>query len=194
MSSKADNNQPSDSQLLERIRNGDELASAELFNRYYNRLVRWAATKMSLNLRSFDAPSDIAQSAMKSVMLGIPIGKFQLESGRRLWALLVTVTIRKIINRSKKRRPDRLDHEVLSEPEIEHCQLELAEMLDVVAREQSELDQQITRCYLEGNTKVDIARKLDVTERTVFRAINGLESALQRLLRRAEHPPRLPGT
>ena len=85
------------SQLLDRVRDGDEDATAELWETYFQRLVRIAAKRLPTNLRRSGDEEDIAISAFHSFIAGIRHDKFPDLSGPdNLWGLLITLTSRKV--------------------------------------------------------------------------------------------------
>jgi DNA-directed RNA polymerase specialized sigma24 family protein len=84
-------------QLLNRVRNGDDQAITKLWEDYYQQLVRIAAKRMPQNLRRTGDEEDIALSAFHSFIAGIRHDRFPDLSGRdNLWGLLITLTGRKV--------------------------------------------------------------------------------------------------
>ena len=84
-------------ELLQRVREGDDQAIAKLWEDYYQQLVRIAAKRMPQNLRRTGDEEDIALSAFHSFIAGIRHDRFPDLSGRdNLWGLLITLTGRKV--------------------------------------------------------------------------------------------------
>lgn len=84
-------------ELVQRIREGDDQAIAKLWEDYYQQLVRIAAKRMPQNLRRSGDEEDIALSAFHSFIAGIRHDRFPDLSGRdNLWGLLITLTGRKV--------------------------------------------------------------------------------------------------
>lgn len=84
-------------ELLERVRDGDERATATLWERYYRQLVRIAAKRLPANLRRTGDEEDIALSAFHSFIAGIRLDRFpDLGGPDNLWGLLITLTSRKV--------------------------------------------------------------------------------------------------
>ncbi len=82
---------------LQRVRSGDDQAIAELWNGYFQRLVRLAAKRLPENLRRTGDEEDIALSAFNSFIAGIRRDQFPDLSGPdNLWGLLITLTGRKV--------------------------------------------------------------------------------------------------
>ena len=84
-------------ELVQRVREGDDQAIAKLWEDYYQQLVRIAAKRMPQNLRRSGDEEDIALSAFHSFIAGIRHDRFPDLSGRdNLWGLLITLTGRKV--------------------------------------------------------------------------------------------------
>lgn len=84
-------------ELLERVREGDDQAISKLWEDYFQQLVRIAARRMPQNLRRTGDEEDIALSAFHSFIAGIRQDRFPDLSGRdNLWGLLITLTGRKV--------------------------------------------------------------------------------------------------
>lgn len=82
---------------LNRVRAGDDQAIGELWNGYFQRLVRLAAKRLPENLRRSGDEEDIALSAFHSFIAGIRRDQFPDLSGPdNLWGLLITLTGRKV--------------------------------------------------------------------------------------------------
>jgi len=85
------------SDALLRIRQGDDQAIEELWNGYFQRLVRLAAKRLPENLRRSGDEEDIALSAFNSFIAGVRRDQFPDLSGPdNLWGLLITLTGRKV--------------------------------------------------------------------------------------------------
>ncbi|MEL6898157.1 MAG: ECF-type sigma factor, partial [Planctomycetota bacterium] len=94
---------PSDSslanftRLVDQVREGDEQATGELWNRYFRRLVRVAAGRLPASMRRTGDEEDVALSAFNSFVAGVRKDKFPDLSGPdNLWGLLITLTSRKV--------------------------------------------------------------------------------------------------
>ncbi|MGI9470570.1 MAG: ECF-type sigma factor [Rubripirellula sp.] len=85
------------SDLLSRVRDGDDQAIAKLWEDYYQQLVRIAAKRLPGNLKRTGDEEDIALSAFHSFIAGIRQDQFPDLRGRdNLWGLLITLTGRKV--------------------------------------------------------------------------------------------------
>ena len=94
---------------ISQVKAGDREAAQKLFERYITQLVRLARDKLPAGRRRADDEEDVALSAMDSFLRAAERGRFPNLHGRdSLWALLVTITVRKAwkVARREKRRPE----------------------------------------------------------------------------------------
>jgi len=83
--------------MLEKVRDGDDEATAILWERYFQPLVRLAGSRLPRNLKRTADEEDIALSAFHSFIAGIQRNQFpDLEGPDNLWGLLITLTSRKV--------------------------------------------------------------------------------------------------
>ena len=87
---------------VEGLKQGNELAAHDLWNRYFSQLVALAKNKLPLHVkRSFDE-EDVALSAFHSLCTGLQESRFpDLEDRDNLWAILVVITTRKAMRRMR---------------------------------------------------------------------------------------------
>ena len=82
------------------LREGDPDAAQKLWERYFERLVRFAGRKLPANIRRAFDEEDVAISAFHSLCRGVRAGRFpDLEDDTNLWSLLVVITARKAQHR-----------------------------------------------------------------------------------------------
>jgi RNA polymerase sigma factor (sigma-70 family) len=185
-----------DAQLLARIRAGDALAEREVFDRYYARVVGFARARMNARLQVRVGASDVAASAMKSVLLGIRPGEFDLDADDTLWPLLATVTLNKIRNQWKAHTAQRKDLR-LSQPlepcewlvkdcPPQACETEMNDLVECLLAQFAPRRQSILRLALEGYGVGEIAASIGVSERTVYETRREAAHCLTRLLDGAE--------
>lgn len=80
----------------------DERSAQLLWNRFFERLCRFADRKIYDRHRRMLDPEEIAGSAMFALMDGLKKGNFHKVKDRdQLWQMLVTITGRKAINKAK---------------------------------------------------------------------------------------------
>lgn len=80
----------------------DEESAQLLWDRFFERLCRFATGKIYQRHRRHVDPEDIASSAMLALMDGLNDGRFQsVENRDQLWQMLVMIAARKSINKGK---------------------------------------------------------------------------------------------
>jgi DNA-directed RNA polymerase specialized sigma24 family protein len=188
--------QGSVTQWIGGLKTGDEEAARKLWERYFHRLVHLARDKLRAVRKVGVGPDeeDVALSAINSVCYGAVNGKFpRLGDRDDLWALLVVISARKVLNRARcQRRQKRGGGRVRSaadlamlDPEEQSALAEIVgqepspEFAAIVAeaydRRLAELGdatlRQIALMRLEGYTNDEIAANLGCTVRTVLRKI-----------------------
>jgi RNA polymerase sigma factor (sigma-70 family) len=90
---------------IELLRQGDHAAARPLWERYYQQLVRLARSRLGGRPRRVADEEDVALSAFASFCRGIERGRFPLLTDRQdLWALLVVITARKVLDLSAQQR------------------------------------------------------------------------------------------
>lgn len=83
--------------LVQRLRNGDEAAATDLWQRYYHRIVRLAAKRLPASLKRTRDEEDVALSAFNSFVAGVRQDRFpNLAGPDNLWGLLIVLTTRKV--------------------------------------------------------------------------------------------------
>jgi DNA-directed RNA polymerase specialized sigma24 family protein len=81
---------------LQQLQAGDQTAAQELWNRYFERLVGLARSKLRGASRRAADEEDVALSAFESFCRGAEQGRFpRLHDRDNLWGLLVVITERK---------------------------------------------------------------------------------------------------
>jgi DNA-directed RNA polymerase specialized sigma24 family protein len=83
-------------QLLARWRDGDQRAADELFQRYAERLLSLARSRLSRQLARRIDPEDVVQSAYRSFFLRSRDGRYVLQRSGDLWKLLAAITLHKL--------------------------------------------------------------------------------------------------
>lgn len=189
---------PELTQWIHRLADGDPEAAEQVWEAYFQKLVRIARKKLSgVTLRASDE-EDIALSAMHSFCRGMVMKKFTWVSDRHdLWKLLVTLTARKATahmrNHFRMKRgggavrgesiflnqgqDNDFSHfngiaEVLGKeptPELANGVVENCQkLLDLLKDERL---RQIAVMTLEGDSPAEIAEKMGCVRRTVERKL-----------------------
>lgn len=175
---------------IRQLKIGDADAAQQLWNRYFERLVRLAQRRLVGAPCQMADEEDVALSAFNSVCIRAAEGKFpKLDDRQDLWRLLVTITVRKALaqrkyaNRQKRRpgegnqfRSDDDDTDAIQQvmgtepsPELaaqmaEDCRLLMEQLDDPQLRT-------IAQRKLEGYTNEEIAAQLGTVARTVERKL-----------------------
>src|SRR5262245_25613921 len=100
---------PSVSAWIGQVKAGERAAAQKLWERYCARLIRLARAKLPRGRRRLDDEEDVALSALDSFLRAAERGRFPNLHGRdSLWALLVTITVRKAwkVARRENRIPE----------------------------------------------------------------------------------------
>jgi RNA polymerase sigma factor (sigma-70 family) len=181
--------------LVARIRQGDEQASYELFQRYARRLAALAKNKINSGMQRRLDPEDVVQSALGSFFVRARDGQFDFNRGDDLWKLLAAITINKIrkkieFHTAQKRAINReanapKDSElgiefwecISKEPSPEEP-LVLLEELSRLTDSLTEQHQRILQLRLDGNTIEDIGNQVGCSERTARRVLDKIKDQL----------------
>jgi DNA-directed RNA polymerase specialized sigma24 family protein len=167
---------------LEELKQGNEAAAQELWNRYFAQLLPLARRRLQGMARESDE-EDVALSALKSAMLGVQANRFpDLHDRTGLWPLLVAITARKAINEVKRQRTKKRDRGaeehvvdvtlfVGVEPTPEFALQVVEEVDELTARLTDETLRTIVRLKLQDETNEAIAATLAVSTRTVVRKL-----------------------
>lgn len=182
-----------DATLMQRFRDGDQGAAAQLFERYVGKLVSLAQRNLSSQLgRRIDA-EDVVQSAFRSFFRGTRDGRFQLESGQDLWRLLAVMTVTKLkkqveFHTAAKRdfQMDRSPSPDDPHPVVNHTveepspadSLALVEQIERVSAQLGRDQQRIFAMRLEGHQVEEIGAAIGISERTVRRVLDKIKALL----------------
>ena len=173
--------------LFDRICTGDEQAADELFDRFVDRLIALARSRLSPRLASRFDPEDIVQSAFRSFFRNACGGRYELRQSRDLWRLLAAVTMNKLqrqVERHMALRRTVLSessrrHEALShDPSPEEAAI-LVEETELLMSRLSARYRQILQLRLQGFSIEETSKQVDCTERTVHRAMEFVRNLLE---------------
>ena len=182
-------------EFLERLKQGDDDAAAEVFQLYANRLIGLAYNRLDSRIQQKVDPEDVMLSAFKSFFRRQKDGAFELTGWDSLWALLVGITVRKCgrqiatfrsakrdINRELTPRDDDAPgfEASASEPTPQEAAM-LVEMLEGLMQDLSPRDRTILAMRLDGYNILEIAEKVDRTERTVSRTLRRVREQLEQI-------------
>src|SRR5262249_5841259 len=90
--------------VMGRLRAGDEAAAREVFQRFVGKLIRLAGRRFDAVLRRKVDPEGVVQSAYKSFFVRYGEGKLEVQDWGNLWGLLTVITLRKCLDRVEYHR------------------------------------------------------------------------------------------
>jgi RNA polymerase sigma factor (sigma-70 family) len=183
-------------ELVAQWRGGDQQAAEELFQRYAERLLALARSRLSTRLTRHVDPEDVVQSAYRSFFIGARNGRYVLERSGDLWRLLAAITLHKLQHQVERLTagkrgvgrecPPGKDgspfgqqvHAVAREPTPAEAAA-LCDTLEQVFRGLEPLPRLVVEMRLQGYTLDEIADKVQRSERTVRRILDGVKQRLQ---------------
>jgi len=181
------------------LRSGGDSAAQHLWERYFERLVHLARDRLRAGPRGPADAEDAALSAFDSFCRGAAAGRFpRLDDRDDLWALLVTLTVRKAAEHVRRERRLKrgggrvrseqelggadpevgggLDEVVGSEPTPELAAMMAEQYLHLLERLADETLRRIAAWKLEGYSIEEIAGRLGCGRRTVERKLGVIRS------------------
>jgi RNA polymerase sigma-70 factor, ECF subfamily len=186
---------PSDRSLLVELRNGDELAAAQLYQRYAQRLRALAEKKTGKDLANRFDSEDVIQSVFRSFFERARNGLYDVPTGGDLWPLLLVIALQKVRaygthhragRRDVRREQGSEDHETVCVASQRIRFEEPQSLLKLIAEETLELlpefHRQVARWRLEGYDHQEIAKKTGRSKRTIERIFQECRGILQQLL------------
>jgi len=194
-----DSNELDITEWLRNLEEGHDAAAQQLWNVFFDRMVRLAEVRMRATDRRVSDAEDIALSAFASFCRGAENQRFtQLSDRDGLWRLLVCITIRKLShtlrdqNRRKRGGNQRqvespvdssanrsvVDQIISREPTPEFAAQVAEEHSRWMMALGSDELVQLAEWKLEGFTNDEIAAKWGRTTRTVERKLNLIRKVL----------------
>jgi len=182
--------------MIGRLRDGDDHAAAETFNRFSQRLIALARKRLSGRMnRKLDA-DDVIQSVYRSFFTRLQDGQFRFDDWDGLWRLLVTITLRKCVNqveyfqaaRRDVRRessttgfqgPNLGNYSFAREPTPDEAAM-LAETIEGLFSSRKQDERDILALQLEGYATAEISQTVARSERTVRRVVARAKTQLER--------------
>lgn len=174
-----------DSELLHRIRSGDEDAALEIVNRHSPRLLRAAKSRISSMFSSRFDPEDIVQSTFRSFFRRAQGGGYEAPQAGDLFNLLIVIAMRKVrarvvehqaACRDVRRNSDSL--EGVAHQGNDADLLDLLVTIEEVCQGLGESHRRIVMLRLEGYSVEEIAERSDRSRRTVERALHEFRAVL----------------
>lgn len=185
--------------LLHRWQGGDESAAAEIFDRYVQRLISLAGSKLSEVLKRRVEAEDIVQSAYRSFFRNAADDRYTIEHSGQLWGLLAAITINKVRKQAAFHKAQKRDIRteaniaasqscygltpdvVATEPTSDDAAM-LVEQLKHVTEELTPLQRDVFELYLQNQTNDQIALAVKRSPRTVRRSLEEVRAILEERL------------
>lgn len=181
--------------VFDRVQSGDEEAAREVFERYMNRLVALARSRLSDKLQQkFDA-DDIVQSAFRSFFRRAQDRQFAIRRSGELWALLASITRHKLLKKAEHYRQQKRNVEqdqqlpaeaasaaVFSGEPTPQEAVALTDEVEFLMRELEPMQRRMLEMRLQGQTIPEIAEAVQRSERTVRRFLSGFRDQLEQRL------------
>jgi RNA polymerase sigma factor (sigma-70 family) len=174
-------------QLLLRVRQGDEDASRQVFERYLTRLTALARSRLAARLQRRTDPEDVVLSAYRSFFVGARDGRFTLQRSGDLWRLLATITLHKLNRQVKRHSAESRDvqREIAAasgadfahEPTAEEA-VALADELEAILTPLDPFLRRVLELRLQGQSLEEIAAITMRSERTVRRSLADIRAAI----------------
>lgn len=182
-------------QLILQLKDGDESAVDQLWERYFDRLVALARSRLKSQPRRVADEEDVAVSVFKSLWHGSIRGHFpKLTNRDDLWRLILTITKQKVVDEIRRIKAIKrgggevrgdsiftnvgesngsagFDHVADDEPDPEFVVLLDEQLAQLLSRLRDDSLRSVAVWRMEGESNAEIAAKLGLGERSVERKL-----------------------
>ena len=178
-----------DRTLVVRVREGDEAAATELYERYAARVFGLVQKQMADHLKAQVEPEDIVQSVFRSVFRGVSSAAYDAPLGGTLWRLIAVVAVNKVRRNARRRSAAKRDSQ-RTEAYDEMAEISTAtaspEELESALRESLEglkpIEQEVVLLRVQAYSVDEIAEKLGKSRRTTERLLQRAREELLRMV------------
>jgi RNA polymerase sigma-70 factor (ECF subfamily) len=192
-------NTPSFDDVMGRLRAGDNLAAAEVFGRFAQRLVSLARTRLEGRLRAKLDAEDVIQSVLRTFFVRYREGQFVLDGWDGLWSMLVVITLRKCGHKAEHFRAGIRDlkreclplptsdaalHDweaVANDPTPSQAAMLTEALTHLLTDLNDQQERQILELALQGFTVSEISARIGRSERKVQRVLKMVRAKLERM-------------
>ena len=190
--------EPSDRELLERFRRGEQFAATALYMRYAPRLLALAEARRSPGLANRLDSEDIVQSVFGRFFRHAKSGDYEVPVGAELWKLLLVIALNKIRAAEAYHRAGKRDVGATATTDRLEESLDAGSRCDdgngaylhlVVSEAMERLEgplREIVQLRLQGYEVREIAELTDRSARTVERLLKEARSELGSVLGKVE--------
>jgi RNA polymerase sigma-70 factor (ECF subfamily) len=177
---------PSFTELIGRVRGGDEAAAEELVRRFKPVLRRTVRVRLrDARMRRLLDSSDVCQSVLTAFFVGAALGRYELDTPEQVRQLLVVMARHKLANQARRQRARRRDHRRTDDvPAEEHDllshdagplqQVAARDLLDEACRRLAPQERRLLELRQQGRDWAEVAA-----------AVGGSPEALRKQLARA---------
>lgn len=193
---------------IQDLKDGNETAAAQLWERYFDKLVRVASRKLGSAARRIADEEDVAVSVFNGLCQGAAAGRFdQLQNRDDLWSLLVAIAGKKAVDQVRRQTSQKrggtglrgesvfqnaaddaagFDQFLDAEPTPEFLLIveEENQRLFDLLRDDTQRD--IARYRMAGYSNEQIAEKVGISVRSVVRKLGVIKEAWSQELTAAE--------
>jgi RNA polymerase sigma-70 factor (ECF subfamily) len=184
--------------LMARLKAGDPDAAAQVFQRFGQRLIALARSRLDRHIGPKVDPEDVLQSVFQSFFTRHVDGQFELEDWNGMWGLLTVITIRKCRRQYERFQTDRRDvrreiqtpftaskwgvdcQAVARDPTPSEAAI-LAETVEQLMLHLEERERNMLALRLQGYKIPEISERVGRTERTVRRVLDRVKRQLERM-------------
>lgn len=184
--------------LLTRWRNGDQQAASVIVERYLDRLIALARSRLSPKVQRRTDPDDVVQSALNSFFRQAGQEHFVLKRGDTIWPLLAAITVHKALrlvdhHQAQKRAIEKEGsmnvagwavppEAIARDPTPDEAGM-IAEELQELMRDLEQRHRHVLELHLQGLSTDEIGETVKLTTRSVHRILAQVREDLeQRLL------------
>jgi RNA polymerase sigma-70 factor (ECF subfamily) len=174
---------------MARLRAGDEAAARDVYEWWAWRLIDLTRARLGRSIAAKEDPEDVVQSVYRSFFRRYGMGQFRVDDWHDVWALLVTIALRKCANRrqfyaAECRDPKREAALGPVEPNTTDPTPEdeamLAETVERLLLRFPAEERAVVELSLQGHTVKEISATLDRPERSVYRIRDHVRAWLER--------------
>jgi DNA-directed RNA polymerase specialized sigma24 family protein/predicted Ser/Thr protein kinase len=187
-------------ELLKRVEAGDSQATAAIFDRYVQRLLALARTRVGAKLRRRIDAEDVVQSAYRSFFVHAENHEYILSEAGDLWRLLARITLNKLYSQVEKhtaaRRNIHREYEPSDALRDDPAALEptaaeviaLSEQLQLITKSLASTEQIVFGAHLRGDAIDTISNAIKKSPRTVRRLLAHIRQKIENRLLADEGP------